>query len=61
MVDCGAIPLHYENDQGARDWDNCVREIESFNADRRRLVMACIAASTCDELRSQYCFGFGDT
>lgn len=60
MVDCGAIIVHHETNDNARDWDNCVGELETTTEDRRRLVIACIASSTCDELRTQLCFELGD-
>jgi hypothetical protein len=61
MVDCGAIPLH-ENDQYRRDWDNCVNTIESMLDTQQKLAIACIGASTCDQLkiRTDRCFLFGD-
>ena len=66
MVDCGAIPLHH--DEGFRlDWDNCVGTIEDMPDPQRRLVIACIGASTCDQLKYQDpmngerpCFLLGD-
>lgn len=50
LVDCGAISLH-ENGQYAFDWNRCVREVETAGAPQQRLIMACIAASTCDQLK----------
>jgi hypothetical protein len=52
LVDCAAIPLH-SDDNGVFDWDNCVDEIESLTDDRQRLIVDCIAASTCDALLVQ--------
>lgn len=51
LVDCGAIPVHHETDDNEFDWGNCVDDLDALTADRRRLIVACIAASTCDELR----------
>lgn len=51
LVDCGAIALHHETDDGELDWGNCVDELDSLTADRQRVIVACIATSTCDELR----------
>lgn len=48
MVDCGAIELN--RDQGF-DWNNCVGSIEGMRDPQQQLVMACIAASTCDQLK----------
>ena len=60
MVDCGAIITHHETDNNFPDWDNCVNDLETTTEDRRRLVIACIASSTCDELRTRLCFDVGD-
>ena len=55
LVDCGAIPAAYENpatpDDVRFDWGECVDFLEGQTADRRRLMIHCIAASICDELR----------
>ncbi|MBA3397259.1 MAG: hypothetical protein H0T89_31825 [Deltaproteobacteria bacterium] len=51
LVDCGAIAVHNEADDNELDWGNCVDRLDSTTSDRRRLIVACIAASTCDELR----------
>ncbi|MDQ3368671.1 MAG: hypothetical protein M3680_24850 [Myxococcota bacterium] len=51
LVDCGAIAVHHETDDGELDWGTCVDRLDSLTADRQRLTVACIAASTCDELR----------
>jgi hypothetical protein len=62
LVDCGAIPLEIEDpmDPGEFDWGVCVDVIETRTADRQRLMINCIAASTCDELRvSDFCFELG--
>ncbi len=61
MVDCGAIPLHQEEDF-RDDWDNCVDTIERMRDASQRLTIACISASTCDQLRldDDRCFLFGD-
>jgi hypothetical protein len=63
LVDCGRIPIDSEdpNDPGEFDWGVCVDGIESLTADRQRLVINCIAASSCDELRaSNFCLQLGD-
>ncbi len=51
LVDCGAIPLSHPEDFRI-DWGSCVDGVSSLTADRQRLVIACVAASTCDQLRS---------
>jgi len=51
LVDCGAIAIHHETNEGAFDWDTCVNDLETLTDDRQRLIVACIAAATCDELR----------
>ena len=48
LVDCAAIPLDSQNNF---DWKRCVDGIDSLTADRQRLVIDCIAASSCDALK----------
>ena len=61
LVDCGAIPLRYEDENnGQLDWDECVRRLEGGEEARTELVVACIASSTCDELRTRLCLELGD-
>jgi len=50
LVDCGAISVKSDVDNRFT-WPRCVDTIERQTADRQRLVISCIAASTCDELR----------
>ena len=50
LVDCAAIPLH-SNDNNRFDWDNCTNALDRLTSDRQRLVIECIAGSTCDELK----------
>ncbi|HUJ57286.1 MAG TPA: hypothetical protein VLX92_02290 [Kofleriaceae bacterium] len=50
MVDCAAIPLS-SNNNGVFDWASCVNYIEQLTDDRQRLVIDCIAASSCDQLK----------
>ena len=61
MVDCGAILLH-ENDPNATDWNHCVERIEDAGAPQERLMIECIAAATCDQLKAdrRACFAYGD-
>lgn len=69
LVDCGAIPLDHD-EEFRFDWGRCVDGIASLTEERQRLVVSCIAASTCDQLRSEsstepntgdiYCLAFGD-
>jgi len=55
LVDCAAIPVSYENpnnpDDRRFDWGNCVDFLDRRTADRRRIMINCIAASACDELK----------
>jgi hypothetical protein len=52
LVDCGAIPV--KSDVNNRfTWGRCVDGLDALTADRQRLVIDCVAASTCDELRVQ--------
>jgi hypothetical protein len=50
LVDCGAISIKSDN-ENRFTWGRCVDGIDGLGADRQRLVINCIAASTCDELR----------
>jgi hypothetical protein len=50
MVDCGAIAVASEN-ENRFTWGRCVDLLERQTADRQRLVINCVAASTCSELR----------
>lgn len=50
LVDCGAISVKSDN-ANRFTWGKCVDTLESQTADRERLVINCIAASSCDELR----------
>lgn len=71
LVDCGAIAVNAgEANQFRFDWDRCVDGIDSTTQDRRTLIINCIAASTCDQLRmdgspdnpdtsQNYCLAFG--
>jgi hypothetical protein len=60
LVDCGAISIESDNNNRFT-WPRCVDTIERTTADRQRLVISCIAASTCDELRVQGSPGNPDT
>ena len=48
LVDCAAIPLESMNNF---DWGACVDYIERRTEDRQRLVIDCVAASSCDALK----------
>jgi hypothetical protein len=50
LVDCGAISVKSDNNNRFT-WARCVDGLESVPLDRQRVVISCIAASTCDELR----------
>ena len=50
LVDCGAISVASDN-ANRFTWGKCADTLESQTADRQRLVINCIAASSCDELR----------
>lgn len=54
LVDCGAIPLNAGNDQMTEyrfDWNRCVLDLDTARTDQQRIVIDCIAASTCDSLK----------
>ena len=50
LVDCGAIPVKSDNNNRFT-WARCIDRLDSQTADRQRVMISCIAASTCDELR----------
>ena len=54
LVDCGRIAVDVEdpNDPNRFDWGVCVDGLERLTDDRQHLVINCIAAATCDELRT---------
>lgn len=60
MVDCGAIQLH-RDERYDFDWSRCVELIEGTGDSQARLIMACVAASTCDQLKAnaEACFAYG--
>ena len=59
LVDCGAIAVDADNPDEF-DWGRCVDGIDSLTEDRQRIVINCVAAATCDELRVDgFCFEFG--
>lgn len=51
MVDCGALRSHGPN-EGSFDWDRCVETIEGMQDVQQQIVIACIASSTCDQLKN---------
>jgi hypothetical protein len=50
LVDCGAIAIDGTEDYSF-DWGACMDRVEGMQSDRQRLVVDCVAASTCDQLR----------
>lgn len=61
LVDCGAIPLHHD-ETFRSDWNRCVEEIWDAPTVQQSLIVACVAASTCDQLKSDSdrCFAYGE-
>ncbi|MEZ4359787.1 MAG: hypothetical protein R3B48_06370 [Kofleriaceae bacterium] len=69
LVRCAAIPRDAEDDNGF-DWGRCVDRIAGLSVEQARFVIACVGASSCDELKvngspSQpgprpFCLEFGD-
>ena len=53
LVDCGAIAVSSVDSNGNHrfDWSRCTDGIEGLTAEYQRLVIDCIAASTCSQLR----------
>ena len=48
LVDCAAIDLKSNNNF---DWTQCTDYLDGLTPDRQRLVIDCVAASTCDSLK----------
>jgi hypothetical protein len=48
IVECGVFPVDAEGDR--LDWGRCVDHIESYDDDNQAVVIACVAASSCDAL-----------
>lgn len=65
MVTCGAIDLRASEDYQF-DFDNCVRRVQRMSDAAQRLTIACVGASTCDQLKidtdngNDRCFLFGE-
>ena len=54
LVDCAAIPVKSaDTGQNRFDWGRCVNRIETAHDTGRRLMIDCIAASSCDQLQGQ--------
>ncbi len=51
LVGCGSIPVANEEEENYFDYSNCIDRIEGLSAHRQALSLACIEASTCDQLR----------
>jgi hypothetical protein len=74
LVECGAYPLEAKNDDGSDDpggldYGRCLSRLESLTDARARVIIACVASSTCDELWAPgspepygepACFQYGD-
>jgi hypothetical protein len=68
LVSCASIPLASDDDD-VFDWGRCADQLERLTDDRARLIIACVAASSCEELRTDgsphnpygdiYCFELG--
>jgi hypothetical protein len=65
LVDCGAINLTEPEDYQF-DFDNCVRRVQRMSEAAQQLTIACVGASTCDQLKidtengNDRCFLFGE-
>jgi hypothetical protein len=58
-IACGVI-VRDSHDNGG-DFEACVNRILQHGDDGTdQFIMACIAASSCDQLQSGYCFELGD-
>lgn len=73
LVECGVIPLKNpeDNPDAFFDWARCVRYVESLSDARFGVVLACVDAASCDDLKTEnsptrtndlpLCLQFGDT
>jgi hypothetical protein len=63
LVACNVIPVDDPNPDGAFDYPDCIDAINSLEDFRFDFTLACIEASSCDELNSTgppLCFEHGD-
>ncbi len=51
LVQCGSIPVANEEEENYFDYSNCLDRVEGLSDHRYALSIACVAASTCDQLR----------
>lgn len=51
LVQCGSIPVANLEDENFFDYANCITRFDEIGAHRSEVSMACIEASTCDQLR----------
>jgi hypothetical protein len=51
LVECGSIPVSSPEDEDFFDQPTCERYFEILSEHRYNLALACVAASTCDQLR----------
>jgi len=68
LVECGSYPVDGDMPNDL-DWGRCLNDLEGAPTARATLIIACIASSTCDELRAPgsphpfqrpACFTYGD-
>ncbi len=53
LVECGAIPVASPEGEAFFDQPTCERYFERISGHRYNISLACVAASTCDQLRFQ--------
>lgn len=51
LVQCGSIPVASAEDRDDFDYARCLARFDSIGDHRAEVSMACIEASTCDQLR----------
>jgi hypothetical protein len=71
LVACGAIPLNSDDNMtNAFDWARCMNRMGRADPTQTRLMVSCILASACDQLKvpgspddpdtgQMHCLGFG--
>ena len=60
LVECNVIPVASPEGQVFFDEPACERFFERLSAHRFHIALACVAASTCNQLRVPICLEYGD-
>jgi len=52
LVECGSIPVAGPEGNSVFDWPRCVESVNSLDDYQFEFSLACVEASTCDELKT---------